>query len=38
MDEIFEVEDKSGRRIRLTRRQWSHIRQDHPNVENYFDT
>lgn len=36
-DIILEVEDKSKKIIRLTKKQWSHIRQDHPNVENDFD-
>ena len=34
MNYIFEITDKSGRRIRLTRKQWSHIRQHHAEVEN----
>ena len=34
MPNIFEVTDKTGRRIRLTKKQWSHIRRDHPNVES----
>ena len=34
MGNIFEVMDKNGRRIRLSKRQWSHIRQDHPEIEN----
>ncbi|MEK6922646.1 MAG: hypothetical protein AABX08_02495 [Nanoarchaeota archaeon] len=33
MDKIFEVIDKAGRKIRLTKKQWSHVRQDHPEVE-----
>lgn len=37
MNIIFEVKDKSGRKIRLTKEQWSHIREDHPNVENQED-
>lgn len=31
---IFEVKDKTGRKIRLTKKQWEHIRRDHPEVEN----
>ncbi len=31
MDNIFEVIDKTGRKIRLTHKQWKHIQQDHPN-------
>ncbi len=32
MDFIFEVTDKTGRKIRLTKRQWSHIKRDHPEI------
>jgi len=32
---IFEVADKSGRKIRLTSERWSHIRKKHPEVEDY---
>lgn len=35
MNIIFEVIEKSGRKIRLTREQWKHIKQKHPNVEDY---
>lgn len=37
MDIIFETIDKTGRRIRLTKRQWSHINRKHPAVANYFE-
>ena len=30
---IFEVIEKTGRKIRLTNEQWSHIRKKHPEVE-----
>lgn len=30
---IFETLDKSGRKIRLTKEQWSHISQRHPNIQ-----
>lgn len=33
-DIIFEVIDKTRRKIRLTRKQWDHIKEDHPEVEN----
>lgn len=33
MDFIFEVMDKTGRRIHLSKERWTHIRKDHPNVE-----
>ena len=29
---VFEVVDKSGRKIRLTREQWKHILGEHPGV------
>src|SRR3989344_5745168 len=34
MNIIFEVVDKRGKKIRLTREQWSKIRKKHPEVEN----
>ncbi|MEK6826810.1 MAG: hypothetical protein AABX90_04230 [Nanoarchaeota archaeon] len=34
MDKIFEVVDKTGRKIRLTKKQWDHIKHDHPEIEN----
>ncbi|MEK6925907.1 MAG: hypothetical protein AABW50_01370 [Nanoarchaeota archaeon] len=27
--------DKTRRKIRLTRKQWSHIRREHPNIDNH---
>ncbi len=33
MDFIFEIIDKTGRKIRLTKERWSHIRRDHPEVD-----
>ena len=33
MSDIFEVKDKTGKKIILTRERWSHIRRDHPEVE-----
>ena len=32
---IFEIIDKTGKKVRLTKEQWSHIRKKHPEVENY---
>lgn len=32
MDYIFEVVDKTGRKIRLTKKQWSHITIKHPDM------
>ncbi|MEK6823797.1 MAG: PBECR2 nuclease fold domain-containing protein [Nanoarchaeota archaeon] len=31
---VFEIEDKTGRKIRLTKSQWKHINKKHPEVEN----
>ena len=33
MEDIFEVKDKTGRKIRLTREQWNHIKAEHPEIE-----
>lgn len=32
MENIFEVIDKTGRKIRLTEEQWRHIKREHPEV------
>jgi len=37
MDIVFETIDKTGRKIRLTRKQYSHICKKHPTVSNYFE-
>ncbi len=38
MANIFEIKDKSGRKIRLPEKQWGHIKQRHPGVEsNYIE-
>ena len=34
---IFEVKDKTGRKIRLTKKQWTHINKKHPAIANYLD-
>ena len=34
---IFEVEDKTGRKIRLTNTQWSHIMKRHPYMSKYLE-
>jgi len=31
---IFEIEDKSGRKIHLSKERWTHIRKKHPEVED----
>ena len=33
MEIVFDTIDKTGRRIRLTKSQWSHIRRDQPDVQ-----
>lgn len=33
---VFEIKDKSGRKIRLTKTQWSHIKHKHPDVNELF--
>ena len=37
MDKIFEVLDKSGRKVRLTKKQWLHISKKHPAVSQYLE-
>lgn len=37
MENLFEVVDKTGRIIRLTKRQWSHISSVHSEIVNYFE-
>ncbi|MDP3027541.1 MAG: PBECR2 nuclease fold domain-containing protein [Nanoarchaeota archaeon] len=32
MNVVFEIKDKTGRKIHLSKERWSHIRQRHPNV------
>lgn len=34
---IFEVKDKTGRKVRLTKKQWSHMTKKHPYMEKYFE-
>ncbi len=34
MSDIFEIIDKTGRRVRLTKDRWTHIRENHQNVED----
>ena len=34
MTNIFEIVDKVGRSVRLTKERWEHIRAEHPNIEN----
>ncbi|MBI2043312.1 DUF4258 domain-containing protein [Candidatus Pacearchaeota archaeon] len=32
MSYIFEIKDKTGRKIRLTKKQWKHITTKHPDM------
>ena len=34
---IFNVRDKSGRMIRLSRKQWTHITTAHAEMTNYLE-
>jgi|TARA_Y100000294_G_C8318970_1_gene241873 hypothetical protein len=31
---VFEITDKTGRKIHLSKERWKHIREYHPNIEN----
>ncbi len=35
MDDIFEITDKTKRRIKLTQKGWKHIRDEHPEIIDY---
>ena len=37
MDNIFEVVDKTGRKISLSKERWKHITIEHPEISNYND-
>lgn len=34
---IFEVKDKSGRKIHLSDERWKHLNQEHPEVAPYIE-
>lgn len=36
MTNIFEITDKTKRKIRLTDYQWNHIKHKHPDINEYF--
>jgi len=36
-ENVFEVVDKSGRKIRLTKKQWSHTLRKHPSLSDYLE-
>jgi len=37
MNSIFEIKDKSRRKIHLSKERWSHINQDHPEIADYVE-
>ena len=37
VDVIFEVVDKDGRKIKMTRERWSHIAINHPDMVNKIE-
>ena len=36
-DYVFEIIDKSGRKIRLTKKQWKHIVKRRPYMQKYLE-
>ena len=32
---VFEIIDKTGRKIHLSKERWKHIRKKHPEIEEY---
>ncbi|MBU1252617.1 MAG: hypothetical protein KJ905_02960 [Nanoarchaeota archaeon] len=36
-DRIFEVVDKSGRKIRFAQKQWKHMTKRHPYMAEYLE-
>nr|MBI4156490.1 hypothetical protein [Candidatus Woesearchaeota archaeon] len=36
MNNVFEIVDKTGRKIRLTKERWKHINLRHPYMTNYL--
>ncbi|MEK6934001.1 MAG: hypothetical protein AABW75_03935 [Nanoarchaeota archaeon] len=37
MSNIFEITDKTGRNIQLTKEKWSHIVQHHPDMSDKLE-
>ncbi len=37
MDRIFEIRDKSERKIHLSKERWMHINQQHSEIVGYFE-
>ena len=36
-DKIFEIKDKTGRKIYLTKERWKHICEEHPDVSDNLE-
>lgn len=34
---VFEIEDKTGRKIHLSKERWKHITQEHPEISSYIN-
>ncbi|MBI2655436.1 hypothetical protein HYX06_03365 [Candidatus Woesearchaeota archaeon] len=34
---VFEIEDKTGRKIHLSDERWKHLNQEHPEVAPYLE-
>jgi len=37
MESIFEISDKTGRKIQLSKDRWNHITVKHPNMTNMLE-
>ena len=37
MQNIFEITDKTGKKIRLTKKQWAHMMKRHSYMEKYLE-
>ena len=37
MTYIFQITDKSGRKIHLSKERWKHINQEHPELSDYLE-
>ncbi len=37
MDRLFEVQDKSGRKIYLSKERWQHIAGEHPEIAPFLE-
>ncbi len=35
MEHVFEINDKTGRKIHLSNERWTHITTEHPEISNY---